>query len=192
MIIWGGAYRWTDLTGGENGIIAIPRPDLGLAWNLKDTADFYYFVFIFFSVILAAFFFLIKSPFGKTLVGIRDAANRMRVLGYNVWLHQYLALIIGGAIAGIGGNLYAYYNGFVGPTSCHISTAMEFILMVIIGGPGTLVGACIGAFIIVFLREIVSIYTTRWLMVLGVAYILTALYAPKGILGLWGSYFRKE
>jgi branched-chain amino acid transport system permease protein len=192
MVIWGIAYRWGALTGGDAGITGIARPELGLRWDLVAPVNFYYFVFFFWVISLTLLTLLIKSPFGKTLIGIRDAPDRMPVLGYNVWLHQYLALIICGAFAGLAGNLYIYYNSFIGPTSTDVASCMEFLLMVIIGGPGTLLGACLGAFIIVFLKEIVSMYTARWLIFLGSAYIITAMFAPKGIVGLCRGYFRKE
>jgi branched-chain amino acid transport system permease protein len=192
MVVWGIAYRWGALTGGDAGITGIGRPELGIHWDLVVPSNFYYFILIFWGISIALLTLLIKSPFGKTLVGIRDAPGRLRVLGYNVWLHQYLALIICGSIAGLAGNLYIYYNSFIGPTSTDVGSCMEFLLMVIIGGPGTLTGACLGAFIIVFLKEIVSMYTERWLIFLGCAYIITAMFAPKGIMGLLRSYFERE
>ena len=74
-------------------------------------------------------------------MGIRDSESRMKVLGFNVWLHKYLALIIAGAFAGLAGNLYAYYNRFVGPNDADLAQCMEFVLMVSIGGQGTLIGS---------------------------------------------------
>jgi len=106
------------------------------------------------------------------------------VLGYNTWLHKYLAFIIAGAFAGLAGGLYAYYNSFVGPNDANLGQCMELVLMVILGGPGTLFGAGLGAFIITFLKNMVSVYTKRWLMVMAVVYVLTALYAPDGIMEL--------
>jgi branched-chain amino acid transport system permease protein len=192
MVIWGIAYRWGALTGGDAGITGISRPALGRNVALDVPVNFYYFVLFFWIICLVLFILVIKSPFGKTLVGIRDAPDRMRVLGFNVWLHQYMTLIICGAFAGLAGNLFIYYNSFIGPTSADVASCMEFLLMVIIGGPGTLIGACLGSFIIVFLREIVSMYTARWLIILGSAYIITAIFAPKGIMGVLRRYSKKE
>jgi len=183
MCVWGLAYRWVSLTGGDNGITGIPRPDVGLPWSMTDAVYFYYFIFIFFVICFLLLLLLIRSPFGKTLVGIRDSESRMKVLGYNVWLHKYLAFIIAGAFAGLAGNLYAYFNSFVSPNDANLSHAMELVLMVILGGPGTLVGANLGAFLFIFLKNMVSVYTKRWLMVMAVVYVLTALYAPDGIMG---------
>ena len=192
MCIWGLIYRWVSMTGGDNGIREIPRPDIGLPWDLANTNDFYYFILLFFAICLALMVLIIKSPYGKTLMGIRDDENRMRVLGYNVWLHKYLAMIIASAFAGLAGNLYAYYNTFIAPSIADLGTCMDFVLMVIIGGPGTLPGALIGALIIVFLKELVSVYTARWVIFLGMAYIITGLYAPEGITGLWHRYSQKK
>ncbi len=192
MCIWGVAYRWVSMTGGDNGISGIPRPNLGFFGNLAETNNFYYFVLFFFVICLILMILIISSPYGKTLMGIRYSENRMRVLGYNVWLHKYLALIITSAFAGLGGNLYAYYNTFISPSIGDLGSCMDFVLMVIIGGPGTIAGPCLGAVIIVTLKELVSVYTTRWLLFLGTAYILTALYAPEGLLGLWQKYHKKR
>ena len=192
MCIWGLIYRWVSITGGDNGIRGIPRPDLGIPWELASTNDFYYFILLFFAICLFLMVFIIKSPYGKTLLGIRDNENRMRVLGYNVWLHKYLAMIIASAFAGLAGNLYAYYNTFIAPNIADLGTCMDFVLMVIIGGPGTLPGPLIGSLIIVFLKELVSVYTARWVIFLGIAYIITGLYAPEGITGLWHSYSRRK
>jgi branched-chain amino acid transport system permease protein len=184
MCIWGLLYRWVSLTGGDNGIMDIPRPNLGLGLDLLDTVTFYYFILFFFVACLILIFLLVRSPFGRTLVGIRDSESRMKVLGFNVWLHKYLALIIAGAFAGLAGNLYAYYNRFVGPNDSDLMQCMEFVLMVSIGGQGTLIGPNIGAFIITFLKNMVSVYTKRYLMILAFVYILTAKYAPEGVIGL--------
>jgi len=127
---------------------------------------------------------LVRSPFGKTLVGIRDSESRMKVLGYNVWLHKYLAFIIAGAFAGLAGSVYAYFNRFVGPSDASLDQCMEFVLMVSIGGQGTLIGANIGALLITFMKNMLSVYTKRYLLILGIVYVLTAKYAPEGVMGL--------
>lgn len=184
MCAWGLAYRWVSLTGGDTGVVGIVRPKLALGAFGRGGLDFYYLALGFFLVCLVLLLLLIWSPFGKTLVGVRDSESRMRVLGFNVWLHKYLVLIIAGAFAGLSGCLYAYYNGHVGPDSVDLARAMLFVLMVIIGGPGTLVGPLAGAFIITFLEKMVSVFTERWVMVLAVAYVATALWAPRGLLGL--------
>ena len=131
---------------------------------------------------------LVRSPFGLGLMGIRESETRMRALGYNVWLHKYLAFVIAGAFAGFAGVFWAYYNGFVSPVDVQLVTSVETLLMVALGGPGTLAGPALGAAVIVFLKNFVSVYTKRWLLILGAVYIGVILFAPRGVLGA----FRRE
>jgi branched-chain amino acid transport system permease protein len=184
MVLWGLAFRWVSMTGGDNGISGIPRPDIGLPVSLNDPLTFYYLILVFFlaSLILMAVF--VRSPFGHSLKGIRESESRMRVLGYHTWLHRYLSYIMAAAFGSIAGILWAYYNGFVSPYDMDLTASIEIILMVILGGPGTLVGPALGAGIIVFLKNFISAYTQRWLLILGTIYILTILYAPKGLVNL--------
>lgn len=192
MSIWGLIYRWASLTGGDNGISDVMRPDLGGAIDLQNHVHFHYFVLIFYVICLILIILWVRSPFGRTLVGIRDSESRMKVLGYNVWLHKYCAFIIAGAFAGFGGTLYAYFNRFVGPNDADLGMCMEFVLMVSLGGQGNLIGANIGALLITFMKNMVSVYTNRYLMILGFVYLLTAKYAPQGIMGLLRRFGRGE
>ncbi len=184
MVIWGLAYRWTSMTDGDNGIAGVPRPDLGLPLSLDNVTYFYYFSFIVFLIAFILMFLIVKSPFGQTLVGIRESESRMRTLGYNVWLHKYIAFIITGTFGGLSGVLWALYNSFVSPVEIELLSSLEALLMVALGGPATLFGAVIGSGIIVFLKNLVSVYIQRWMMIMGGIYVLTVLYAPDGLLGL--------
>ena len=187
MLIWGLAYRWVSMTGGDNGISGIPRPQIG-PWSLRDISSYYYFVLTIFSVSFFLIFRLVRAPFGRTLVGIKESESRMRTLGYNVWLHKYICFVIAGLFGGISGILFIFYNGFISPPTLEVTSNMETLLMVALGGPGTIVGPFIGAFVIVLLKNFVSVYTGRWLIILGSIYIFTILYAPKGMMELagWG------
>jgi branched-chain amino acid transport system permease protein len=183
MVVWGLALRWVSLTQGDNGISSVPRPRLGLPWTPGGGLSYYYFALAGFLLAWAALALVVRSPFGKTLVGIRESETRMRTLGYHVWLHKYVGFVIAGAAAGFGGVLWAYYNGIVSPSDLELATSVEALLMVALGGRGTLVGAVLGAAIIVALKNLVSVYTHRWLLILGAVYIGTIVYAPEGIVG---------
>jgi branched-chain amino acid transport system permease protein len=183
MVVWGLAHRWVTMTQGDNGIAAIPRPDLGLPWSLSLSTPFYYFALAGFLIAFCILRMIVRSPFGQTLVGIRESESRMRTLGYHVWLHKYIGFVIAGGFAGFAGVLWACYNGFVSPVDLQLATSVEVLLMVALGGRGTLMGPALGAAIIVFLKNLVSVYTHRWLLILGAVYILTIVYAPEGILG---------
>jgi branched-chain amino acid transport system permease protein len=183
MVVWGLAHRWVTMTQGDNGISAIPRPDLGLPWSLSLSIPFYYFTLAGFLIAFSILRMIVRSPFGQTLVGIRESESRMRTLGYHVWLHKYIGFVIAGGFGGFAGVLWAYYNGFVSPVDLQLATSVEVLLMVALGGRATLIGPALGAGIIVLLKNLVSVYTHRWLLILGAVYILTIVYAPEGILG---------
>jgi branched-chain amino acid transport system permease protein len=182
MVVWGLAHRWVSMTQGDNGISGVPRPT-GLPWSLAAALPFYYFAVAGFILALWLLWTVVRSPFGKTLVGIRESESRMRTLGYHVWLHKYVGFLIAGGVAGFGGVLWAYYNGFVSPSDLELATSVEMLLMVALGGRGTLLGPALGAGLIVLLKNLVSVYTHRWLLILGAVYIGTIVYAPEGIVG---------
>jgi branched-chain amino acid transport system permease protein len=183
MVVWGLAFRWVSMTGGDNGVAGVPRPELPLPWSLTTPLRFFYLALLAAVLAWTLLGLLVRSPFGLGLMGIRESESRMRALGYNVWLHKYLAFVIAGAFAGFAGVFWAYYNGFVSPVDVHLVTSIEALLMVALGGPGTLAGPALGAAVIVFLKNFASVYTKRWLLILGVVYIGVMLGAPRGILG---------
>ncbi|HEY2987504.1 MAG TPA: branched-chain amino acid ABC transporter permease [Candidatus Binatia bacterium] len=191
MVVWGLAHRWVTMTQGDNGISAVPRPDLGLPWSLALSIPFYYFALAGFLIAFGILRVIVRSPFGQSLVGIRESESRMRTLGYHVWLHKYIGFVIAGGFGGFAGVLWAYYNGFVSPVDLQLATSVEALLMVALGGRGTLLGPALGAGIIVFLKNLVSVYTHRWLLILGAVYIATIVYAPEGILGAVKEWTRR-
>jgi branched-chain amino acid transport system permease protein len=185
QVLWGIAFGWRSMTGGDDGLPGIARPDLGavVPWSLQSPANFFIAVLIVFVLVMTAMFLVVHSPFGYTLRGIRESEARMDCLGYHVWLHKYVAVLIAGGVAGIAGILFVYYHGFVSPAELSLVLSAEGLLMVILGGAGTLFGPALGAVVVVFLRNLVSGYTERWLVVLGLIYLLVVLCAPNGILG---------
>jgi branched-chain amino acid transport system permease protein len=190
MCLWGIAFRWVTMTGGDNGISGVMRPDLGLGINLTDPLTFYYVILTFFLIALVMLVILVRSPFGHSLKGIRDSESRMRVLGYHTWLHKYLAYVVAAGFSGAAGVFWAFFNGFISPYDMDLNASIEIILMVILGGPGTLIGPAIGAGIIVFLKNFISAYTERWLLIIGSIYVLTILYAPQGLVNLIQDWFK--
>jgi branched-chain amino acid transport system permease protein len=185
MVVWGLAHRWVSVTSGDNGIASVPRPRLGfgLPWSFADAVPFYYLALVAFLLAFIVLRVVVSSPFGQTLVGIRESESRMRTLGYHVWLHKYIGFVIAGAVGGFAGVLWACYNGFVSPADLELATSVETLLMVALGGRGTLYGPALGAALIVLLKNLVSVYTHRWLLILGAVYIGTIVYAPEGIVG---------
>lgn len=183
QVVWGIAFGWRSLTGGDDGLPNVPRPDLTAHWSLTGDTGFYYFVLIIVGIGTLLLIRIVASPFGYALRGIRESETRMLALGYDVWRYRLAAFVLAAIFAGLAGSLYVYYNRFVSPDYLQVVRSAEVLLMVILGGTGTLIGPAIGAAAIVLLENIVSAYTERWLIVLGVIYILVACFAPRGIVG---------
>jgi branched-chain amino acid transport system permease protein len=184
MVLWGVSYRWIPVTGGDNGISGIPRLEAHAGLPFTGPVAFYYVTLAVFLVCGALMALLVRSPFGLTLRGIRENESRMSSLGFNTWLHCYLSYVLAGVFASVSGVMWAYYNGFVSPTYLDLTASSELFLMVTLGGPATLVGPVIGAGAIVLLKNVISAYTARWLLILGIVYIVTILTAPQGLWNL--------
>ncbi len=184
QVIWGVAFGWRSMTGGDDGLPGITRPALAGTWSIAGEVPFYYFVLIVFALALWLLAVIVRSPFGKALVGIRESETRMQVLGYNVWAYQYAASILAALFAGLAGILFVYYNGYVGPAYLSIIFSAQALLMVLLGGAGTLFGPALGAGIIVLLENLISAWTERWLLILGAIYVIVTLFAPQGLHGL--------
>ena len=181
MLLWGVTYKWYDVTGGSDGIRGISRPDL--PFDISTGVAYFYFTLFFFVIASILMYLIVSSSFGRALLGIKQNELRMRSLGYNVWLYLYVAHLFAGLFAGLSGILFAYYNYFVSPISFHLVTSAEVMLMTIMGGVGTLFGPLLGAGAIIFLKDIISTFSERWVMVMGVLYVLVIVFIPRGIYG---------
>jgi branched-chain amino acid transport system permease protein len=178
MIVWGICLRWTDVTGGENGLRGSIRPAF-----LEPHRNFYWAVLVVAVPLAWTMWRLARSPFGLTLRGIRDSDTRMQSLGYDVTLHLFIGFTASGFFAGVAGAMYAFFNNFVSPQTVSLAQSVEALLMAIVGGIGTLLGAFVGAATIILLQNMVSTYTERWPTVLGLVFILVMIFAPEGIVG---------
>jgi len=184
------ATKWYSLTGGRDGLPGISRPNLGfhLTWT---ATNYYYLVFIVFIICFFILHRIVNSSFGRTLVGIRENEPRMRSLGYNTWALKYVAIIVGGAFAGVAGIFFAYFYGNMVPGYFALETSALPMLMVIIGGPATLYGPCLGAAVIILVQHFASIYTPdRWPLILGGIFVLCVMLLKGGfaryLSSLWG------
>jgi branched-chain amino acid transport system permease protein len=184
QIVWGIAFSWRSVTGGDDGMRGIRRPDIGFAAiDLTSTSTFFILSLAAFMVVVIFMWAILRSPFGLTLRGLQASPVRMDALGYNVWLHKYIAFVLAAGMAAFAGVLFAYYKGFVSPETASIVVSAEVMLMVILGGAGTLFGPAVGAFAIVLLSNFVSAYTARWTFLLGALYAIVVLVAPDGVVG---------
>jgi len=182
QVLWGLSFRWAGFTGGDNGISGIPKPTV-LGVSLVSVDNYYYFVLLAVAAGTLLLYLVTVSSFGHSLVGIRESATRMAALGYNVWLHKYIAVLIAGVFAGLAGFLEIYQQQFVAPSYLEVQTSVKVLLIVMIGGAGTLFGPALGAAVVLLLEDRISRETERWLMVMGALYIVVVLVARRGIVG---------
>jgi branched-chain amino acid transport system permease protein len=168
--------------GAEDGIVGVPRPRL-LGLDLAQAMPFHLYLVGIVLVAAAVLGRIVRSPFGHVLRGIHENEARMQAVGYAVGRYKLLAFVIAGTIAGVAGSLYTQLVGSITPDAFLWTTSGEALLMVIIGGTGTLGGALLGAGAFILLQSIVSSYTERWMLLLGLTFILFVLFAPGGIVG---------
>jgi branched-chain amino acid transport system permease protein len=188
QLLYSVSVKWRDVTGGTDGIGGFQRPNL-FGWSLEDRVVLYYLVAAGF---LFAFWFLrrlIASPLGSIFIGIRENELRMRTIGYPVQRFKLIAFVIGGTVAGLGGALYAFFNGFVSSDLLHWVLSGDAIIMVILGGTGTIVGPVIGAAVFLLLKNFVSSHHEYWMMWIGITFILCVMFLRQGI---WGVLARRQ
>lgn len=179
-IVWGLAYRWISVTGGDNGISVHGRPEpFGIA--LTSASAFYYTCLIVFGLSMAAVAIFVRSPLGAALKGTRDQPRRMNALGYHVWAIRFWASMLSGLLTAIAGVLFVYYNQFISPQTLALTASAEVVLMVIAGGASTLFGPIVGAALVVIVKNVVSGYLTRWNFLLGAIFVAIVILMPEGL-----------
>jgi len=168
--------------GAEDGLVGVPRPTV-LGASLVDPLRFHLYLVALSALSAFLLWRVVRSPFGHVLRGISDNEARMQAVGYAPGHYKLLAFAIAGTLAGLAGSLYAQLVGSITPDAFFWTTSGEVLLMVIIGGTGTLVGPALGAAAFILLESLVSSYTERWMMLLGLTFISFVLFAPGGIAG---------
>ena len=180
QIVWGIAYRANTITDGDNGIrfAARPRP---FGFDINSAPSFYWFTLIVFAVALFFIWRLTRSPFGAALQGARDQPRRMRMLGHNVWLIQWMTFVLAAFWGSIAGLLYVYYNLFISPHAISLQQSAEVLLMAILGGASTLTGPIVGAIVITLVKNVASTYVDRWNSLLGAIFVVVIMFMPFGL-----------
>jgi branched-chain amino acid transport system permease protein len=180
QVLWGLAYRMSNVTNGDNGIAGLTRPaPFGL--SLESPVAFYWFVLFVATIAFLMMTIFVSSAFGTSLKGVRDQPRRMAALGFNPWLIRWITFVYSGFWGGVAGLLYVYYNKYIHPTSLSTTSSAEALLGVIAGGSGTLGGPAVGAALVLLLKNYVSAYVERWNMLLGLVFLFIVLLMPEGI-----------
>jgi branched-chain amino acid transport system permease protein len=194
-ILWGLAYRWISLTGGDNGINVTKRP-APFGYSLSVPTTFYYTTLIVFVISVVMMVLFVRSPLGAALRGTRDQPRRMNALGYHVWLIRFYACLLSGLLTSVAGILFVYYTQFISPQTLALTSSAEVLLMVISGGPGTLLGPIVGAALVVVVKTVVSGFIVRWNFLLGAIFVAIVILMPEGLVPgtarLWRLAFRKR
>jgi branched-chain amino acid transport system permease protein len=172
-----------ELLGAEDGIVGVPRAAL-LGADLGRPMSFHLYLLALVGAVAFVLWRVVQSPFGHVVRGIQENEGRMQALGYPVARYKLLAFVIAGTVAGLAGAQYCQFVGSITPDAFFWTTSGEALLMVIIGGTGTLGGAMLGSAAFILLQSLVSSYTERWMLLLGVTFVLFVLFAPGGIMGV--------
>ena len=183
QVLYGLAFQWTGLSEGDNGITVASLPAIG-SFDLSNPLTLRMTVLVVFAVTALLLRLIAASPFGLSLRGIRSNEARLTALGYRTGLHRYLAWVIAVFFAGVAGILYVFVQGLITPTTMAFSANGFLVVMVVLGGLGSIWGPAIGALVIVLFQQEASTYVTRWQTLMGLTLIAVVLFSPGGFWGL--------
>jgi branched-chain amino acid transport system permease protein len=182
------AFRWNSVTGGDDGLSGWHRFPLNLGFAKIDILGsdkaFYYFALVFFTIAVAIMAVLLRSPFGRTLLAIRENERRARFMGLSVDLHIWTSWVISCFFVSLAGALYALLNNFADPHFLYWTQSGEFVIMAVLGGMRSFWGPLLGAAIYVVLQDYISTQTENWMSFIGLFFVLVVLLFPRGLLGL--------
>ncbi|MBS0539741.1 MAG: branched-chain amino acid ABC transporter permease [Proteobacteria bacterium] len=181
------AFRWNTLTGGDDGLRGFSRQPIDLGFTTINIADnltaLYYFVLVCFAIAVGLMGLLLRSPFGRTLLAIRENERRARFLGLPIEQHIWLSFVISCAFMSMAGALYALLNNFADPKGLHYTQSGDFVIMAVLGGMRSFWGPLLGAAVFVVLQDSLSSMTTNWQSWIGVMFVIVVLFFPRGLLG---------
>jgi len=183
QLVWALASQWASVTRGDSGITDIFAPAIFGISTEKSKGAFYLFELFFFCGVIYFLAALKRSPFGLMLRGIRDSESRMAMLGYPVSLLRYMAFIFAAFVASMGGVFFAYFTGLINPHAVSLTANVESLLSGILGGIQTLFGAILGTAILKILDVVLSGITQRYLLIMGILFLITIMFAPQGAAG---------
>ena len=183
------AFRWSSVTGGENGLGGLKRGVIGPI-NLDDPSAYYVFVALIGLAVAYALQRVTRSPFGHVLIAIRENQLRATFQGYPVERYRLAAFVLSATITGLGGALTAFQGYFISYDATSIPLSGELLAMVTIGGMHSLLGPALGAAFFVLFRELLSIWTGNWLFWFGLIFVGFVLFSPSGLVGLWAALRR--
>ncbi|SJZ38871.1 amino acid/amide ABC transporter membrane protein 2, HAAT family [Enhydrobacter aerosaccus] len=182
------AYKWDSFTGGYDGLRGFLRAPIDLGFTRIDIAGnetlFYFFVLFVFGLAVGLQALILASPFGRTLLAIRENERRARFLGLPVERHIWLSFSISCFFTALAGTLYALLNNFADPLGLNYIMSGNIVMITVMGGMRTFWGPLVGAVLFVMLQDYVSSMTTNWMFFVGMAFVLVVLFFPRGLMGM--------
>ena len=173
-------FKWTSLTGGDNGLHGVPRTSFGPV-DLNSEITLYFYVLILFLLSVFIAYRIVNSPFGRVLKALKDNEDRARSVGYDTTIFKTAAFVISALFGSLAGGLYAVHSNFVPIDTLSINTSGDVVIMALLGGIGTLYGPVLGAMLVVYLKNLLSNWLGNWHLILGGIFILSVLTVRQGI-----------
>ena len=184
------AFRWTSLTGGEDGLGGLKRGSIG-TFNLDNALNYYIVVSVISLAVLYLLLRLARSPFGHVLVAIRENQLRATFQGYPVERYKLAVFVISAVVTGLAGGLIGFQNYLVSAEAVSVPFSGELLAIVVIGGMRSMLGPALGALFFILFRELFSIWTSNWLLWFGLVFMAFVLYSPGGLVGIWDTVRRR-
>jgi len=189
QVFWFIAMKWHRLTGGEDGLLNIPRGNLSIGLvevGLKDNTVLYYFALAVLAAVVIGLWRLVHSPFGKVIHAIKQNEMRAGFIGYNVWLYKWLVFTLSASIAGLAGGLFAMAQESAYPDVMSLHASGFVVMMTLIGGGFvSFWGPVVGAVIFFLARDLLGAVTETWLLWYGLMFMAIVLFKPEGAAGAW-------
>ena len=197
QVVWAICFKWNSVTGGEQGMPEIPYPSFDWVERVAGivplvggyrTSDYFYFTTL---ILVGMCFWLLRrivsSPFGRMLTTIRENAERAEFIGVNVRRYELAAFVLAGVFAGLAGGLFGIFNRGVFPDFAYWTKSSEVLIMTLLGGMGTFYGPAVGAFVLLWLNQLIVSYTEYWPLILGSILVLLLFVFPGGLAGAIGA-----
>jgi branched-chain amino acid transport system permease protein len=185
MMIYSLAWKWRDVTGGDDGLVGIPRAPFGIpgvfSIDMSSMGSYYYFVLVISLIAIFILYRIVNSPFGLTLKGIRDSENRVAFAGISIRNYRLLSFTIAGLYAGMAGSLLPPLENTVTPPLAHWTHSAEPVMVTLLGGIHTFSGPIVGSVIFYLLKDTIVRFTQYWLIWFGAIVVFLVLVFRGGI-----------
>ena len=189
-LVYSIAFRWTEVTGGEDGLGGLKRGSFGPI-NFDDALVYYVLVALIGFCVFYALLRVVRSPFGHVLVAIRENQLRTSFLGYPVYRYRLAAFVLSATVTGLAGALTGFQHYLVSAEATSVGFSGELLAMVVIGGMRNILGPALGVLFYILFRELFSIWTTNWLLWFGLIFVGFVVYSPDGLIGIWAKLRRR-